>query len=201
LAGDLQRFLDGERVRAEPPSLWRRVQIAFGQSRNRERLQRWGGPLICIGLLVFVAHLLLELSSLYWTGWLGPRLAARFVIVLVMAKWLFDWRQGELGPLNPFERAIWAMWIGYLASLPFADAGLSALDRSRGEVVAVECLLAGVAFIGTGGLSWGGCYAAGLAFFLLSIPGWFISTGLDLAFGVAWLATLVGIATRGTGRE
>jgi eukaryotic-like serine/threonine-protein kinase len=201
VAADLRRFLDGERVRAEQPSYWRRVRIAFGQSRNREIIQNWGGPLVSIGLLIFVAHLLLELSALVWAGWLAPRLAARAVIVLVMAKWLFDWRRGELGPLNPFERAIWAVWIGYLASLPFADLGLAILDRTRGEAVAIECLLAGVAFISTGGLSWGGCYAAGLAFFLLSVLGWFVSTGLDLAFGVVWLSTLIGLATRGARRE
>jgi eukaryotic-like serine/threonine-protein kinase len=196
LADDLQRFLDGAPVRAEPPSLWRRVQIAFGQRRNRERFEHWSGPLVRIGALVFVVHLLLEIAAVFSTGWLIPRLAGRGVILLLLARWLYVWR-GELGPLNPFERSVWSLWSGYLLALPFADIGLAALDRSRGEAAAVECLLAGVGFIATGGFSWGGCYVAGFLFLLLSIPAWFVSTGADLAFGAFWLLTLLALSRYG----
>jgi predicted Ser/Thr protein kinase len=201
LAADLQRFVDGERVRAEPPSLFRRFQIAFGRSRNREAIQDWGRPLARIGVTVFVLHLLLDVFGWFSDAWLLPRLATRAAIVLAMAWWFRYWRSGELGPLNPFERAIWAVWVGYLVAVPFADLGLAALDRTRGEAVAVESLLLATAFIATGGLTWGGCYAAGLAFLLLSIPAWFASTGMDVAFGSLFLASVVGLAVRGTRRE
>ena len=200
LAEDLQRFLDGERVRAEPPSLWRRVQNAIGRPRNQDRLQDWGRPLIRIGALIFVTHLLLEILALVGTGWLIPRLAARGVIVLVLGKWLFDWR-GEIWPQNPFERAVWALWSGYLIALPVANIGLAAVGRTRGEAGAVESLLAGLAFIATGGVSWGGCYVVGLAFLVLSVPALFISPGIDVAFGVLWLAGLVALAAYGVRKD
>jgi eukaryotic-like serine/threonine-protein kinase len=207
-AADLQRFLDGEPVRAEPPSVWRRLRAAFRHRHNRERIERWSGPLVRIGVLVFVVHSLLEIAAVFSNGWLIPRLAGRGVILLALTRWLYIWRAGELGPRNSFERSLWSLWIGYLLTLPFANIGLAALGRSRGEAAAVECLLAGLGFIATGGFSWGGCYVAGFLFLLLAIPAWFVSAGVDFAFGMLWLLSLFAVSTygasdndRGTGRR
>ena len=117
LADDLDRFLRGDTIHAAGSGLLERVTREIGRDQHQGHFQRWHGTLTLLGLIIFVAHLMIFVLVQLKI----PREIAYWLPRLVMFGLIFGTiyraRDGSLSPRSIAERPVWSIWLGYLCAL------------------------------------------------------------------------------------
>jgi serine/threonine protein kinase len=203
LAQDLESYLNGESIKARSFNILDRLNRTLQRSQHDVAFHTWSTMVLIIGVIVLAEHI--TVFALTQTG--QPRglvmlaRACQFALIGVV---FWHNRGRRLLPTTPAERELWTIWLGYILSYAAALlvtrslAGLGpmggALDvpeRAQDLLVyPVSALLSGLAFFIMGSNYWGGCYAVGVAFWVLA---WLMPRHLDwapLEFGVLWSAVL-----------
>lgn len=196
LAEDLRRFVAGEPIHARAMSLWGRVTRAVGQSRHVSHFRHWGATIIGFGVVVFLAHAVMQWIawSSYDSWWLmlSPR-GVMFVVLLVMLRWS---RAGSMLPRDAVERLVWVVWTGYFLAY---GALMATSWVGGGDALAIyplAAILGGMAFFTLGCHVWGACYLVGLGFFIASpwlahVPEYSV-----IGFGLLWGISLGALGWR-----
>ncbi|MCE9534480.1 MAG: serine/threonine protein kinase [Planctomycetes bacterium] len=211
LADDLNHYLAGEPINARSSHLLDRLARELGRSSHDVEFRNWGSLLFWIGLIVFVCHtanfVVAQVGLPLWLRWVSG--SVQFILIGLLL-----WRRlpNRLLPTTAAERQLWSIWIGYFFSLttvlfilhPVRDFWTTIqVDSSHWELYPHSALLSGFAFFVMGGGYWGGCYAIGLAFFLLAVLMPLNLAIAPLAFGLLWSASLctLGLRLRRLGRD
>jgi hypothetical protein len=207
LADDLDRYLKGEAIAARSFNVFDRLLNTLERSTHVVDFHSWSTMLLIFAPVVLLSHLATFLlvqselpASWAWLHWL-PR-GGQFVIMGVLFFWHF--RRRSLLPINPAERQLWSLWLGYLAAYGVSVLVYSMLlnrglrivgERHHDELIRYpsSAVLSGLVFFIMGSSYWGRCYAFGAAFFLLAT---LMPLHLDwapLEFGGLWAAILAFI--------
>jgi serine/threonine protein kinase len=207
LADDLQRYLDGEPIRARRFNILKRLTRALNKLSQREGdLHIWASLLLLLSAIFLVGHVL---TFVLIQTEQSPELiflsrAGQFLLG-GGALWFF--RRRDPLPATAAERQVWSIWIGYLAA--YATSGLMirvligrvltagpAAPAGWQEVISYPfaAILSGFAFFVMGASYWGRYYAIGLAFFVLSLLMLLRLEWSPLAYGILWALCLVIIA-------
>lgn len=193
LTQDLARFVRGEPVLAKRTEWWGRLEYLVQQERRDEYFQGWGPALIAIGIIVLLSHVLIEvLQILRFVGWQAYFLP-RVAMFGGLAFCLFYFRRYSIWPINSVERLIWMIWLSYLMALGAVNASRLVMNRPQVELYPVFSAIAGAAFLLMGSQIWRGCYAIGIAFFVLApVTGQWLHYA-PLAFGLMWGIALIAL--------
>jgi hypothetical protein len=206
LAGDLEQYLAGGPIAARSVNVLDRLARTLERSSDETEFLNWGNLALWGGVAIVLCQ-----SASFVAGRLGLpygfALAAQWVQFGLIAVAFWRHRPGRLLPRTRAERQLWAVWIAY-----FLSVGVTAAIRFQesggqpvwgGPLYPYSAMLSGGAFFVMGSTFWGGCYLAGLAFFVLaaampSHPEW-----APLEFALLWGVTLftVGLRLRRLARE
>jgi predicted Ser/Thr protein kinase len=216
MAGDLQRYLDGESIDARSFNVLDRLTRMLGRDHHAEDFAGWSTMLLWMAVVIGVEHVVVW--ALVTTQ--QPRglvLAARAIQFVLLAVLFFANRGKRLLPSTPAERELWTIWIGYFGT--YFTAILVTRLLFRFEVLVPgpampehwrECLpypflslTAGLAFFVMGADYWGRCYAFGAVFWVVGAALTFHLALAPLVFGLLWFATLtmLGLHLRRVGRQ
>jgi eukaryotic-like serine/threonine-protein kinase len=210
LAADLQRYLDGEPIRARSYNVLARVTRALHRPSHREAdLRLWASVLFLFGAIFLVGHLLtfvlIRTNQVY-----ALVLLSRGGQLVLGAVALWFVRRREALPANAAERQVWLIWLGALAA--FGTSALASRLLIRGgvlvagpdapagweEVVAYPAAAAvsGLAFFIMGGSYGARYYVISLAFFALALvlPLPLFLEWAAPAYGLVWALSLVAVA-------
>jgi eukaryotic-like serine/threonine-protein kinase len=208
LADDLQRYLDGESIRARSYNVLARLARALNPPSHREAdLSFWGSLLLVFGGIFLAGHVLT--FALIQTGQRPGLLflsrAGQFLLGGVVLWWY--WRRIPRSA-TAAERQLWAIWLGYL--LAYGTSSLVTRLLIRGGVLSAgpdapaywrevvsypfAAILSGLAFFVMGGSYWGRYYAVGLAFFALAFLMLLSLEWSPVAYGVLWAVCLAVMA-------
>jgi serine/threonine-protein kinase len=199
LAEDLEHYLRGEPVSARSVNLLERLQRELAHSQHDAQLRPWGGALMTLAVVVFIAQL--AVSLLLREG--APELAAYWVPrVIVLATLAVLWWQfrptHSPWPANSVERSLWAVWIGYILTFTSLFWVTKLLGHHHVELYGQVTAASGLAWFVMGGLVWGGCYVIGLAFLALA-PVLAEGAGSNWSpfwFGCLWTVALLVLGWR-----
>jgi serine/threonine protein kinase len=206
LADDLQRYLEGESIRAKGFNVLDRLTRMLDRSLHVEAFSAWSSMLLAMAAIVGVEHLVV--FALIQTGQSQSLILLARLTQISLLGVLFLYKRGSrLLPTSAAERELWTIWIGYFIS--YGAALLTTRLLLRQEILAPGpaavlplrellpypfiSLFSGLAFFIMGSNYWGRCYAVGVAFFLLAV---LMPLRLDwapLAFGLLWSGTLVSL--------
>ncbi|MDM4016689.1 serine/threonine-protein kinase [Roseiconus lacunae] len=196
LADDLNSFLRGEAVMAAGSGLIERVAREIGRDQHQDHFHRWHGTLILLGLIIFVAHVLIfvllnmgvDPRVAYWI----PRLTM-FTLILGT---IYRARDGSLSPRSIAERPVWSIWLGYLSSLAVINILLLMGGIEQHHLFPLATALSGFAFVAMSGHIWGGSAIAGLAFFALAplMATRWLEPFAPVLFGTAYLLSVFAIS-------
>ena len=194
MAEDLERFLNGESIRARTFNVMDRLARTFERNQIGGEFHSYSGM-----LMLFAGIVLVETTAMYCLlrggaagGWLT---FTRFAQFPVMALVFVRYRARNLLPRSTSERNLWSIWIGYM----LAGAVLTEVDRQfsgstamyHGALYAHQAILAGLAFFIMGGVYWGrSSTRLGTLFFVLAMLMPLCLNVAPLAFGGAWALTL-----------
>jgi eukaryotic-like serine/threonine-protein kinase len=200
-AEDLERYLNGESIRARSFGMIDRIAWALEHSQYDVQFGPYGTMLYWFAAIVLgtqaLKHVLLTAGApLLWL--LGCQALEFALIGLVFC--LYRGGVRGLAPTTTAERQLWAVWLGYIVGSGLIVAAgwrTNALyGVPPGAVYPYLAVAAGLSFFFLGSSYWGWCYALGLSFFALSVlmlltPDWAV-----LEFGVLWAACLVILGAR-----
>jgi len=200
IAADLSRFLDGEPISAERPSLLDRLTGALDRVQLKAEFTTYGSLLLCLAPLMALPELWITLVVAY--DWPGELLAlgqfgraAGFLLVLGY------YRRWQWWPHGAAERQLWSVWSGYLlACFVLGFSGRVAygfLDTSL-EVQFYQGLsvLTALAFFSLAANFWGYCAIIGFGFLALAFVMAADLRWAPLEFGLAWATVLVLLGLR-----
>ncbi|KAA5543181.1 serine/threonine protein kinase [Roseiconus nitratireducens] len=194
LADDLDRFLSGETTSAASSGLIERVAREIGRDQHRDQFQEWHGTLLFLGLVIFVAHVvifvLLQLDLPNIVAYWMPRLTMLTVIIGT----IYYARDRSLSPRSIAERPVWSIWLGYLCALAVVNVLLILGDVNQKALFPLASALSGFAFIAMSGHIWGGSALAGIAFFLLAPLTAWLENVAPLLFGTTYLLSIIAIS-------
>ncbi len=193
LAEDLDRFLAGESTTATASGLLDRMAREIRRDQHQDYFVDWGRTLVRIGVVIFVAHLLIftlvyvEISDAlaYW----GVR---ALMLTTILAE-IYRARDGSLLPRTVAERPVWSIWLGYLAALASMNLVLMISGSDQISLFPIASALSGFGFIAMAGHVWGGSALFGLGFLLVAILATVFTTVSPLIFGTMWLVSLIGL--------
>ncbi len=208
LAADLQRYLDGEAIRARSYNILARLTRALNQPNQREAdLRIWAALLLLFGGIFLFGHLLTFalIRTHQPTGLVVLARAGQLVLGFAALWW---YRRREPLPATAAERQVWSIWVGYLLAYGASSlvsrlligcgilAAGPAAPASWPEVVSYPfaAILSGLAFFVMGAGYWGRYYAIGLAFFVLSLLMLLRLEWSPLEYGFLWALCLTAIA-------
>lgn len=199
LAEDLQRFCDGEPIRARSINLVDRLQRELGRSQHEARISPYGNGLMLLGLIIFLVHsatsLMLAMGAAETPAFWLPRTGLVLILIVWMKRYGFG--TGFL-PTNALERMMWAVWLGYLLAFSAIYWVMRAQGHGHLEMYGPAFALGGLAWFAMGGVVWGGCYVIGLLH-MIAAP---LASLLDgqvyapAVFGAAWGVTLLVVGGR-----
>jgi serine/threonine protein kinase len=210
LAIDLERYLHGESIHARSFNVVDRLARALQRSQFDVEFRQYGNMLLWFAGIVFVTHvakhfILTGPESLNTTlVLLSVAQSGQFILMLVVFWW---YRRRQLLPQTVAERQLWSVWLGYIVACILMGIILKkqfGFERLRDMVEYPHfTIMAGMAFFVLGSSYWGGCYAIGLAYFILAglmllEPRWSV-----LEYGSLWglVLALIGWHLRRLGRE
>ena len=207
LADDLQRFLDGESISAHSSGVVDRLMRTLQHSHHDAAFHTWSTMLFSMAAVVFVVHL--AEFVLHRTGqrrWLFLAAQSAQLILLVYLFWRN--RRERLLPINPAERELWSIWIGFFLAFGCSMAVFRVLPLlgliEEGERVTFGnwihlltypsiTIIGGLAFFSMGSNYWGRCYAIGLGFFIVALLMPLHIQWAALEFGLIWTIALVSL--------
>jgi serine/threonine-protein kinase len=201
LADDLDRFLAGDAIAATNSGLIERVAREIGRDQHQEHFKSWHGTLMFLGLIIFVAHVvifaLLQLGVDHRAAYWFPRIAM-FALILGT---IYYARHGSLSPRSIAERPVWSIWLGYLSTLAVINLLLILGDIDQSALFPLASALSGFAFLAMAGHIWGGSAIAGLAFFVLAPATALLPEIAPLLFGTMYLISVFSISQHYRRRE
>jgi serine/threonine protein kinase len=207
LADDLERYLNGEEVKARTSNVFDWLTRALDRSQHDVAFHAWSSMVLLIAAIIFVEHvaifILIRLDQ--------PKVvvqAARFS-QFVFIGLVFWYNRGQrLLPTSPAERELWTIWIGYITSYAIAALVIREMVAQQligqGADLAIarwddlihypfSAVLSGLAFFIMGSNYWGRLYAVGVAFFILAALLPLALSWAPLIFGGAWSLTLASL--------
>jgi serine/threonine protein kinase len=211
LAEDLQRYLNGESIKARSFNLLDRIQRTLERSRQDVAFHSWSTMVLVFAAIVFVEHVAVWLLTFLPDSFRLILVARLSQFLLIIA--VFCWGRGSrLLPTTAAERELWTIWIGYLCSYGSAlmvtrmltgwelfVPGPNAPESYRNLLIyPVSSIISGLAFFVMGSNYWGRCYAVGVAFWVLALLMPLHLEWAPLEFGMLWsgVLTLLGLRLR-----
>jgi tRNA A-37 threonylcarbamoyl transferase component Bud32 len=208
VAADLQRYLNGESIRARSYNILARLTRTLNQPGQREAdLGTWAALLWPFGG-IFLLHYLLIFALIQTNQPDEFLVLSRAGALLLGVVTLWFYRRGAALAATAAERQVWSIWIGHLVAYGTSNLVGYALLRAGvltagpaapagwEEVIRYPfaAILSGLAFFVMGGSYWGHYYAIGLAFFALSLLMLLRLEWSPLEFGLLWALCLAAIA-------
>jgi hypothetical protein len=199
MAEDLERFLNGESIRARTFSMIDRIAWTLEHSQYDVQFGPYGAMLYWFAAIVMGTQVAKQV--LLWCQqpvlWVVACQAVEFLLIGVV---FALYRRKSLLPSTTAERQLWSVWIGYIVgSVLIAVSGWREFTPDQTYHMAEYpffAITAGMAFFFLGSSYWGWCYAFGLAFFALSVLMLFTPEWSVLEFGALWAVCLVILGTR-----
>ncbi len=192
-ADDLDRYLAGEETSASASGLLTRVARDLRRDQHQEFFKAWGSSLIQIGVIIFLAHVVMfVLQGKDLSKWLAhwlPRATMLAAIFLIF----YRARNGVLLPRSVAERPVWSIWIGYLVALAVTNTLLVVTGTDKSELLPLACVLSGFGFLAMSGHVWGGAGLFGIAFMATAIVTSLATHYAPIIFGAMWLVSLVAL--------
>jgi hypothetical protein len=199
LAEDLERYLQGESIRARSFNMLDRLAWMLERSQYDAEFGAYGTMLYWWAGIVGAVHL-----AKFWATETHQPVATvftvqstQFVLMLVV---FCAYRGRRLLPATSAERTLWSVWISYMLGcclISFVSKVLFGLERLyEGVDYPFFAITAGMSFFVLGSGYWGRCYAIGLAFFALAGV---MLLGLNwavLEYGALWTVVLLVIGRR-----
>jgi serine/threonine-protein kinase len=201
MADDLERYLNGEAIRARSFGMLSRIAWALEHSQYDVQFGAYGTMLYWFAGIVMTTQTLKHI--LYVAGaplpWVLSCQALQFGLIGLVCC-LYRGGVKGLAPTTMAERQLWTVWIGYIVgSGLMVAAGCRAVAVYQIPAVSVYpflAVVAGLAFFFLGSSYWGWCYAFGLAFFTASVVMLFNMEWAVLEFGAVWTACLIILGAR-----
>jgi serine/threonine-protein kinase len=208
LADDLQRYLDGETIRACSYNVLARLIRALNKPSHREAdLGLWASLLLVFSAIFLVGHLLTFALLRTKQPPIFALLSQAGQLLLGGVVFWFYRRRSAL-PANAAERQVWLIWVGALAA--FATSSLAcrlltwtgAVAKGEAAPERWESVLAypfsavvsGLAFFVTGACYGGRYYLFSLAFFALALLLPMCGEWSPVAYGLLWSVCLLVVA-------
>ncbi|HVS37565.1 MAG TPA: serine/threonine-protein kinase [Gemmataceae bacterium] len=197
MAEDLERYLNGESIRARTFSMIDRLAWTLEHSQYDVQFGPYGAMLYWFAAIVLgtqlVKHVLLSLKQP--VPWVVVCQAVEFLLIGVV---FALHRRKSLLSSTTAERQLWSVWIGYIvASVLIALSGWTEFTGEKAyQAYPYFTITAGMAFFFLGSSYWGWCYAFGLAFFALSGVMLLDMRWAVLEFGALWAVCLLILGTR-----
>jgi eukaryotic-like serine/threonine-protein kinase len=206
LAEDLERYLRGDSIQARSLNVLDRLARTLERSQHDVEFAAYGSLLYWFAAIVGVVHVV----KYYFVvtrqpiSWVILSQAIQFTLM-----GLVFWRYRKHGvlPTNTAERHMWSVWVGYLTASVLVSIICAVLFGQEKLYESIlypfYAVIAGLAFFALGSNYWGGCYAFGVAFFVL--PGVMLlhQDWGGLEFGGLWTIALITLGHRlhNLGRE
>ena len=194
LADDLERFLAGETTSATGSGLLDRMAREIRRDQHQGYFENWWRSLIGIGVIIFIAHVLIfvlsQLSLSIWVAYWLPRALMLGAILVEIHRA----RDGALLPRSVAERPVWSIWMGYLATLGVANLVLMLHGSNHKLLFPIASALSGFGYVAMSGHVWGGSALFGLGFLAISMLMVSLTTVAPLMFGTMWLVSMIGLA-------
>jgi serine/threonine protein kinase len=208
LADDLQRYLDGDSVRARSLSVFDYLTRTLQRSQFDIQFRPYGNLMLMFAAIVVVMHLIKHILMVTHQPYplIVATRAGQFVLLFGVL-WLQRPRGRGLMPGTAAERLLWSVWLGYVAACFLASEVARRLSGGeamyRGDSYVYYSLFTGMAFFVLGSSYWGRLYAVGCAFFALALVMLIDMRWATLEFGALWCLTLclIGLRLRRLGRE
>jgi hypothetical protein len=211
LAEDLDRYLNGETIKARSISMLDRLSRTLDRSQQVREFRGWGNLVLIFGAIIFIEHVIVFIMTQFY----GEHYPVRWIVLLrggqfaVMGLVFWRYRKSQFLPTTPAERQLWSIWLGYLiasAVVIVAEWILVAsgvIEKHELAKFPVLSALSGLAFFIMGSNYWGRCYAYGVFFFALCLIMPLKLAWAPLEFGFLWAFCLgdVGRYLRRLGRE
>jgi tRNA A-37 threonylcarbamoyl transferase component Bud32 len=206
LADDLERYLNGESIRARTFSMIDRIAWTLEHSQYDVQFGPYGAMLYWFAAIVAMTQIakhVLMTNGVSIT-WVSVVQLLQFILIGVV---FWCYRGRTMAPSTTAERQLWSVWIGYIVASLLIAAVSWRLFSERQIYQMVEypffAITAGMAFFFLGSSYWGWCYAFGAAFFAASVVMLFDTRWAVLEFGAVWTACLLifGTRLRGLARE
>jgi hypothetical protein len=208
LAADLQRYLDGEPIRARSYNALARLTRALHKPSHREAdLHLWASLLLLFSGIFLLGHVL-TFALLQANQPAGLVLLSRAGQLVLGGLAFGVYRRRSLLPANAAERQVWLIWLGALAAFGtsslasrlLTDAGVLAAGPAAPAcwaevaVYPFSAVVSGLAFFVMGASYGGRYYAISLAFFALALLLPLRLEWSPLAYGLVWALCLVAVA-------
>jgi serine/threonine-protein kinase len=208
LAADLQRYLDGESIRARSYNILARLTRALNKPSHREAdLRIWASLLLLFSAIFLVGHVV-TFVLLQTKQPPGLILLSRAGQLLLGGVAFWFCRRREPLPASAAERQVWLIWLGALVAFGTSSllsrlligAGILAAGPDAPacwqDVIAYpfSAIVSGLAFF-VMGVSYGGrYYVFSLAFFALALLMTLCLEWSPVTYGLLWAACLVAVA-------
>jgi len=203
-ADDLDRILVGESPQAASDGIVSKVTRELLRDQHQASFVSWGRALSRIGVIVFVAHVLMLAiqesmtpvvrESMMLSAWSAGSLlgyfAPRLFMLGAIAWTIHRARDGCWMPRGVAERPVWSIWLGYLATLAMVNGlwGWGYFEHS--EVMVLAGIMSGFGFLAMAGHLWGGNAFSGLMFFAVATGSAVWPRWSPLFLGTAWMIAL-----------
>jgi hypothetical protein len=196
LAEDLERYVQGEAIRARSLNLVDRLARTLERSQLDVEFRTYGVVLYWFALIVAITHLV-EYVFIQTHQPVPLVVATKVLQFILMGIVFWRYRPQGLMPATTAERQMWSVWIGYLAAstvvvvITASQFGVESLYQQA--LYPYLAVVAGLAFFTLGGSYWGWCYAFALSFFALAGLMLLELRFAVLEFGALWTLILLGI--------
>jgi serine/threonine-protein kinase len=208
LAEDLQRYLDGEPIRARSLTLVDHVVRALSHSQVEAPLSTMSTTVLLSAPLPFLAHLLVFLLFRRGPYYPAAEMAVTMGLLVVMLTLIFWGHRATLRLVGSFQRRhLWSVWTSHMIGLwliLMVSLRMAATDRPSDLlfVYPLWAILAGTTFFAlasNAGLFYGiGLICFGVAIVMTLEPFWApLEVGLLMTFNL----TALGLFLRRVGGE
>jgi serine/threonine-protein kinase len=199
LADDLERYIQGESIRARSLSMFDYIGRSLGHSQYDVEFRQYGTMLLLFAAIVVFTQALAQWAIFRRES---PMVVTMTHILKFLLIGVVLWRHRPHGlrPTSTAERQMWSIWLGYViacsTAAPYMRIMFDEEALYQGKIYSVYCCLTGLSFFVLGSSYWGGCYALAGGFFALGYVLAYFPTWGALIFGVGWAVVLVLIAVR-----